>query len=197
MDEPEIVEIATIYPGHRSLIGEIPPRVAIERHTRRCVMDTVRALWDRFVYEWHWPNYCRHCDGWGVTEYTENQSPIGSGEYWPMQMTEPCICLDGDEMVCPRCGTPIYDLIATNQELLQSQWFPYNISEDPDFAVQRWFDEMMPCPVCGWNWGKPPTPEEMAVQEIYDRLGIDIRRSPDALSPEPECYCWETTCTSH
>jgi hypothetical protein len=32
------------------------------------------------------------------------------------------------------------------------------------------FEDMLPCPSCGWNWGQNPG---------------------DMLGEPPECYCWE------
>lgn len=45
---------------------------------------------------------CKTCGGSGEIGYTENQSPLGSGEYWPMYMTD--VCPDCVEKgICPRC----------------------------------------------------------------------------------------------
>lgn len=50
-----------------------------------------------------WPDHCESCGGHGMITWRENQSPLGSGEYWPMDFSEPCDkCFE--KGVCPRCG---------------------------------------------------------------------------------------------
>jgi len=83
-------------------------------------------------YQTQWPNYCQGCHGAGLHSWYENQSPIGSGMYWPEGLHEPCSdCAEKGN--CPRCG----------QE----------ISADDD-AVNAWLEDQTPCPHCGWDWGQ-------------------------------------------
>ena len=66
---------------------------------------------------------CKTCGGSGLITYQENQSPLGSGEYWPMTMTDECPDCIGKGK-CPRCGY-------------------YN-----DFENQ---DSPLKCTHCGWT----------------------------------------------
>ena len=77
-------------------------------------------------YEAKWPKYCKKCKGWGVFTWRENASPHGSGEYWPMDMSDPCEDCVG-KGICARCGElgmPVVD-----DELLEG-----------------------PCTACGWKY---------------------------------------------
>lgn len=76
-------------------------RVIVEvlAHSPHCT-----AAYDRYtLYKAQWPNYCKKCGGWGTVSWTENQSPIGSGEYWPESFTDLCEACIGLHK-CPRCG---------------------------------------------------------------------------------------------
>lgn len=80
-------------------------------------------------YEKQWPNHCKACGGWGITTWTENASPLGSGEYWPMDMSDPCEKCYGAGK-CGRCGA---ELPVTPDEF-----------EEP----------LTPCNACGWESGE-------------------------------------------
>ena len=46
---------------------------------------------------------CEACKGTGQITYWENQSPLGSGENWPMMMYDVCpVCIEKGK--CPQCG---------------------------------------------------------------------------------------------
>jgi hypothetical protein len=60
--------------------------------------DASQAAYDR-----QWPHSCRACQGTGQVSWRENQSPLGSGTYWPMDMSATCAeCWEWG--ICPRCG---------------------------------------------------------------------------------------------
>ncbi len=90
-----------------------------------------------------WPYYCRECDGWGITSGYDNAAPHGSGEYWPMEVQDLCACLypggKDDPMLCPRCEYPLAKF--------------FNFDDD---KIEHWLDQMEPCPICNWTWGKDP-----------------------------------------
>lgn len=65
--------------------------------TRQQVLDL------QIAYDAAYPDHCTHCGGVGWFTYTENASPFGSGEYWPMETSEACEWCLGDGR-CPRCG---------------------------------------------------------------------------------------------
>ena len=69
---------------------------------------------------------CRTCHGTGQVTYSVNQSPLGSGEYWPMMMYDPCPnCIEKGK--CPKCGY-------------------YNGFENQDSPLK--------CVKCGWDEDK-------------------------------------------
>jgi hypothetical protein len=68
-------------------------------HSPECLK--AQAAYKSYIEKW--PDYCTGCGGWGQKSYTTNQSPIGSGEYWPMTESEPCLACEG---TCPRCRDP-------------------------------------------------------------------------------------------
>lgn len=90
---------------------------------RRQEVAEVRKAWQR-----KWPNACQKCHGWGVHTWSENQSPLGSGRNWPMEMAEPCSCVE--EGTCARCGLGNALDLDTGEG---------------------------PCPTCNWNYddGEP------------------------------------------
>jgi hypothetical protein len=89
-------------------------------HNEKCVETLAAATaWDE-----KYPNACTICHGGGILSYSENQSPLGSGEVWMMESSDLCTCIEND--LCPRCGAK-----GTLTE-----------------------DEETPCSSCGWNWGK-------------------------------------------
>lgn len=55
------------------------------------------------AYDAKYPGHCTHCAGQGWLAWVENMSPLGSGEYWPMDQSEACEWCLGDGR-CPRCG---------------------------------------------------------------------------------------------
>jgi hypothetical protein len=77
-----------------------------------------------------WPNHCTTCGGWGQFCWSENQSPLGSGENWPMEMFEPCEACIGQGL-CGRCGAQL----------------TLSAPEDPEDEAE--FE--LPCPNCGWK----------------------------------------------
>lgn len=66
------------------------------KHDNHCV----KAQREQANYDKKWPHYCQKCQGNGILTWRENMSPLGSGEYWPMDMAEPC---DDCMKECPRC----------------------------------------------------------------------------------------------
>lgn len=66
-------------------------------------MQKQQVLELQATYDAMCPDACTHCAGQGYSTWVENQSPIGSGLYWPEEMSEACDwCLV--ECKCPRCG---------------------------------------------------------------------------------------------
>jgi hypothetical protein len=91
----------------------------------------VQAAMDRDnkSYQAQWPRLCQPCKGWGVHTWKENQSPLGSGLYWPEAMSDPCAhCTE--KGLCARCGEPGLT------------------SEDRGDATTG----EGPCKFCGWNY---------------------------------------------
>lgn len=85
------------------------------------------------AYDAVWPNHCKICGGWGGDSHTENASPFGSGENWPMTVYDECSCWEN--AICPRCGNQNDDV---------------------------WAEDDNPCPICGWtsqDKGRPGEPE--------------------------------------
>jgi hypothetical protein len=75
-----------------------------------------RAYRNRW-FSFFWPRHCLACGGWGTSAYSINQSPLGSGGYWPESFVDPCPhcaeqgpcggVLPGSEegeVPCPHCG---------------------------------------------------------------------------------------------
>jgi hypothetical protein len=81
-----------------------------------------RAYRNRW-FSFFWPRHCRACGGWGTSAYSVNQSPLGSGGYWPETFEDPCPhCAEQGR--CGRCGGVLPG------------------SEEGE----------VPCPHCGWNF---------------------------------------------
>ena len=78
----------------------------MKQHTKSC-QQWKKAEED---YKKQWPDYCKECNGTGELTWTEDQSPLGSGYYWPEQMWEPCICVM--EYRCPRCSKRLIDFFS-------------------------------------------------------------------------------------
>lgn len=105
-------------------------------HSEACQVATAERERERAAFLSRWPNACRTCGGWGVITHTENQSPIGSGYYWPETLADPCDDCTGKGK-CPRCGKII---------------FPDDDRNATKFNA--WFESYDPAPCCGWSWGK-------------------------------------------
>ncbi len=105
------------------------------------------ANWVNFKTEYgmNWPSYCWSCRGKGTRVEGEPGAVY----------RESC-----DECVtwgkCPRC----HEIVVVEHE---------GVDKFYD-AVNLWIDKQLPCPRCGWNWG---------------------RGEGDAISDGPECHCWE------
>ena len=115
-------------------------------HTDACIKRMQDALVRYQAWVAQWPDYCKKCDGDGFQRWTENQSPIGSGYYWPEPFSEPCACLEQDQ--CPRCQRAM------------------DIEEDWEW------DNEVTCPHCGWRSGDPDMcpeiPEDPCRCEVED-----------------------------
>lgn len=118
-------------------------------HTPECIENIERTT--KAIQEWgaKWPHHCTYCLGTGMQYWTENQSPLGSGENWPMNMQDICWCQD--EGKCPRCGTK----------------FEPECEEDGDGCWIKWMADSSPCPACGWDWGKNADDACPPVWECY------------------------------
>lgn len=69
------------------------------QHTTQCL----QRYQERLDWIGKWPKFCQQCNGSGYIGWSENQAPIGSGNYWPEQFEEPCSkCLG--QCRCPQCG---------------------------------------------------------------------------------------------
>lgn len=96
-------------------------------------------------YEDKWPNYCKHCDGWGGFWSQYDPSPpgisLGAGYIMDFDTCEHCT----DKGICPRCGKK-----DTTNALMDMTY------EDLEYK----------CPHCGWkadtddedSWGLPESP---------------------------------------
>ena len=93
-------------------------------------------------YEKLWPNYCKKCHGTGELSWQENQSPLGSGLYWPETITEFCEECTGQGL-CPHCGKP----------------FPA-IMELEDLWDDDSWRENKHGPHCNWNFNSAGAPEQ-------------------------------------
>lgn len=103
-------------------------------HSETCQIRFAKHEEAIHAYTTQYPNYCRKCNGWGVVSWTENQAPLGSGQNWPMEMSDPCTCVE--EGKCPRCGEKAI-----------------NLTEEGDFPP----DGIPACSACGWRDGEPST----------------------------------------
>lgn len=84
-------------------------------------------------YQAKWPEYCQKCGATGVKKsYDSVPVPFGIGNCL-MESCEPCEGCS-EQGLCPRCKVPI----------------------GPDDVVMEWFENMEPCPQCGWRWGEKP-----------------------------------------
>lgn len=94
-----------------------------------------------------YPQHCKSCSGQGILRvYDSVPVPFGPGNCL-METDEPCSdCLQHGK--CPRCGEII-------------------TSDDNDFDC--WYNDELPCPHCGWSWGKH--------ESDYD---------PSLLAPDPD-----------
>ncbi len=99
------------------------------KHNQSCIDLQAKAE----AYKKQWPNYCKTCNGNGVVTWQENQSPLGSGQYWPETFRESChICINNG--ICPRCHGD-------------------SIHSDEDGNLTE------PCTVCGWTEKNGGCPE--------------------------------------
>lgn len=106
------------------------------RHTSACDESFKNYEKELQQFNEQYPNYCRICFATGITHWTENQAPFGSGESWLMDMEDICeTCLGKSK--CPRCG----------EETMQA--------DDADVIPNK-------CSKCGWTQevaGWPIVPE--------------------------------------
>ena len=150
----------------KSIKGSIPAHYSYVVHTKECALHLLAQMEERRDWIKKWPRHCQSCEGSGTSEWDENQSPIGSGHYWPEHFVEPCTCIgnysDEDPMVCPRCGAAIEDMVRLKVRC------EHPLLKEGD-AVDHWIYGEEPCPNCGWLHGKKPD---------------------DHAPPIPECFCW-------
>lgn len=100
-------------------------------HTASCLAYQQRLQDAIDAYTKAWPNFCIHCGGCGEVHWVENASPLGSGENWPKDEGDVCSqCFE--KGICPRCG--------------KQAWTDEQLGQDP----------VVPCPHCGWTYGKTP-----------------------------------------
>jgi len=80
-------------------------------HSLECIRKNGPLQTARLTWLHQWPNHCKACEGAGELHWTENQSPFGSGENWPMEMGDICGCIESN--TCPRCGliNPLWELV--------------------------------------------------------------------------------------
>lgn len=73
-------------------------------HTDKCLEWQFKLEKEVKEFDLKYPHACKACGGAGELTYSENQSPIGSGERWMEQMTDCCsTCVE--KGICPLCGT--------------------------------------------------------------------------------------------
>jgi hypothetical protein len=107
-------------------------------HTEQCLRDAEHFSEMLEKYETEFPNYCRHCSGWGMFYSYYDPSPSGVGlGIGHMIDSDPCPkCMEKGN--CPRCG---------------------HHHEDEDWGSE--FPTR--CELCGWgeddNDGIPEPPE--------------------------------------
>lgn len=151
MTESEWVEVEVTIPAHQSILGDVPERTITVPHTRACVERRAQYERELAAFAGRYPGYCRVCGGTGSLTYTENQAPLGSGLYWPMQMAEPCRACEGH---CPRCGNE------------PQGW--------DDAAWEGFYEGERPCPRCGMVLGDvemevaPYKPECSCYEHYYE-----------------------------
>lgn len=127
-------------------------------HNKACVL--AYEHYQKELADWlaKWEaTYCRECNARGEWTDTFDPSPAGVGlsAGW-MEDGGPCasctLCdADHPNPLCPRCMSP-WSVI-------------YDDNDDPICLLAA---QELPCPRCGWNWGK----------------NLD-----DTLPVEPECFC--------
>ena len=127
------VEVKRHIPGvYNEILGDIgPPRLLTSYHTEECRKRMLYELGRYKDWRWRWPLYCQSCDATGLVCWSENQSPLGSGMYWPEEFEEPCeqCILKGK---CPRCRH----------------------QHDKDWGYDECGEIYKACELCGWEWNK-------------------------------------------
>ena len=109
------------------------------KHTASCQKQKQLAE----EYEKQWPNYCKKCHGTGEVSWQENQSPLGSGCYWPETFTDFCEDCIG-KGICPRCGKKSLELVVIFD--LDDLW-----------KDDSWRDTVK-CPNCNWAFNSADAP---------------------------------------
>jgi len=138
-------------------------------HTQECLEKTVPLIKERVDWLIKWPGHCRKCEGAGELHWLENQSPLGSGEIWMMDMgdvCEHCLC----ENKCPRCGKV-------------NNW------KESDWDA----NEGVTCEFCGWEEKKPdicpPGPDgpcDCEIEEMNREAAYFYQQMYDDLeTPDP------------
>lgn len=158
----EWIRVARWVPERKSLLGAVPAHWTFSWHTKVCATMMLDRMERHRQWVRKWPKYCRACGASGVQFWTENQSPYGSGEHWPMEMREPCDCIDpmgeGEPILCPRCGVEV-------EEYLGGQHMR--------------FVEGAPCPACGWWHGKG---KDDVCPPMYDECGCWLQEDYPPVS---------------
>jgi len=138
-------------------IGADKPQTWV--HEPKCTKRTQEALDRLNAWNEEWPNACTQCDGHGLLT-VHDSVPYGSGNV-NMQSEELCDCCL-ERGACPRCG----EMILATDEQFEDFW-----------------ENMLPCPLCGWNWSKALS---------HPGQGLVSQSTKSDTRPEvPECYCWE------
>jgi hypothetical protein len=101
-------------------------------HTPECLKALAKVNAEIKAWETTWPAFCRDCNAQGMNAWTENQSPPGSGLYWPETLSELCETCYGK---CPRCG---------------ADW---TTEYTTDYELDKATGQQIECLACGWNWG--------------------------------------------
>jgi len=159
----------------------LPARTMTYWHTKDCIEWSKAHKAAAAEYEAKWPNYCKKCGGMRGDTHYENGAPHGCG-YWAMPVSEPCEdCYDK----CSRCGVDLNEVLPDSllvEEVLRRLDNDVALAKQNGYyfntywmeyldKVEIWYEQEMPCPVCGWNWGK----------------GKDDYHPGD----EDECFCWD------
>ncbi len=130
-EQGRMVEVEVVASGFQPGIYRLWPdsdRVDFVKRTMEHTPACLAMQAERAAYEQFWgKTYCSVCGGTGVVSWVENQSPLGSGYYWPETMYDPCHKCMGH---CPRCGVEV------PEEFMET-----------DFAL---------CPQCGFVTGRTP-----------------------------------------